>query len=162
MKPRIGIRPVIDGRCYGVRESLEDQTMAMAKAAKKLIETNVFYGDGTTWDAYVGKSTSTVKPQPKPASKTNDQIADEVIAGKWGNGNDRKNRLEQAGYDYNSIQNIVNQKLGASQAVYYTVRSGDTLSGIASKYGTTWQKLQSMNGISNPNLIYPGQRIRVK
>ena len=47
MKPRIGIRPVIDGRCYGVRESLEEQTMAMAKAAKKLIESNVFYGDGT-------------------------------------------------------------------------------------------------------------------
>lgn len=173
------------------------------------LDCNVFYGDGSTWDAYVGKSTSTVKPQPKPASKTNDQIADEVIAGawgngedrknrltqagydynviqgivnkkvapvrksndqiaseviagKWGNGNNRKNRLEQAGYDYNSIQNIVNQKLGASQAVYYTVRSGDTLSGIASKYGTTYQKLAQMNGIANPNKIYAGQRIRVK
>lgn len=45
--PKIGIRPIIDGRCFGVRESLEDQTMNMAKAAKELIEANVFYADGT-------------------------------------------------------------------------------------------------------------------
>ena len=35
--PKVGIRPIIDGRRRGVRESLEDQTMAMAKAAAKLI-----------------------------------------------------------------------------------------------------------------------------
>ena len=38
MKPRIGIRPTIDGRWGGVRESLEEKTMAMANAAKELIE----------------------------------------------------------------------------------------------------------------------------
>ena len=103
-----------------------------------------------------------VNKKVAPVRKSNEQIASEVIAGQWGDGNDRKNRLEQAGYDYNTIQNIVNQKLGASQAVYYTVRSGDTLSGIASRYGTTWQKLQAMNGISNPNIIYAGQKLRVK
>ncbi len=42
---------------------------------------------------------------------------------------------------------------------YYTVQSGDTLSGIAEKYNTTYQVLASINGISNPNLIYPGQKI---
>ena len=41
--PKIGIRPTIDGRWGGVRESLEEQTMNMAKAAAKLIEENVFY-----------------------------------------------------------------------------------------------------------------------
>lgn len=44
---------------------------------------------------------------------------------------------------------------------YYIVRYGDTLSGIASRYGTTWQNLQRLNGLNNPNWIYPGQRIRV-
>ncbi|MHC5523413.1 LysM peptidoglycan-binding domain-containing protein [Ligilactobacillus saerimneri] len=44
---------------------------------------------------------------------------------------------------------------------YYVVRYGDTLSGIASRYGTTWQYLQRLNGLNNPNWIYPGQRIRV-
>ena len=49
-----------------------------------------------------------------------------------------------------------------SQAVQtYTVKSGDTLSGIANKYGTTYQELAKKNGISNPNLIYPGQIIKI-
>ena len=43
----------------------------------------------------------------------------------------------------------------------YTVRSGDTLSSIASKFGTSYQALASLNGISNPNLIYAGQVLRV-
>ena len=45
---------------------------------------------------------------------------------------------------------------------YYTVESGDCLSVIAQKYGTTVSQLQSWNGISNPNLIYTGQKLRVR
>ncbi|MBQ9758995.1 MAG: L-fucose isomerase, partial [Opitutales bacterium] len=44
--PTIGIRPTIDGRRLGVRESLEDQTMNMAKAAAALIEANVTHANG--------------------------------------------------------------------------------------------------------------------
>lgn len=54
-----------------------------------------------------GTSTSSNK-------KSIDVIADEVIAGKWGNGNDRKNNLENAGYNYQEVQNKVNEKLGVS------------------------------------------------
>lgn len=43
----------------------------------------------------------------------------------------------------------------------YTVRAGDTLSGIAARYGTTWQHLQQINGIANANLIYPGQVLHI-
>ena len=43
--------------------------------------------------------------------KSNEEVANEVIKGIWGNGNDRKNKLTNAGYDYEAIQNIVNQKL---------------------------------------------------
>ena len=46
-------------------------------------------------------------------------------------------------------------------AVYYTVVSGDTLSGIASRYGTTYQHLAKINHISNPDLIYVGQRLLI-
>lgn len=49
-----------------------------------------------------------------------------------------------------------------SNPIYYTVKSGDTLSEIAQKYGTTYQEIASLNGISNPNLIYPGQVLRIK
>ena len=48
--------------------------------------------------------------------KTNEEIANEVINGKWGNGADRKNKLTTAGYDYNTIQDIVNQKLTGSNS----------------------------------------------
>lgn len=40
------------------------------------------------------------------------EIAKEVIAGKWGNGAERKKRLSEAGYDYNSVQTAVNMMLG--------------------------------------------------
>ena len=49
-KAKLGIRPIIDGRWGGVRESLEEKTMNMALAAKKLIEENVFYSDGTPFE----------------------------------------------------------------------------------------------------------------
>ena len=50
-------------------------------------------------------------PIIKPQLKSIDEIAKEVIRGKWGNGAERKNRLAQAGYDYNSVQARVNQLL---------------------------------------------------
>lgn len=43
--------------------------------------------------------------------KTDDEMADEVILGLWGNGTERKQRLEEEGYDYDAIQEIVNKKL---------------------------------------------------
>ena len=49
-----------------------------------------------------------------------------------------------------------------SDKVYYTVKSGDTLSYIAYRYSTTVDKLVSLNNIKNRDLIYVGQRIRVK
>ena len=57
MKPRIGIRPTIDGRWGGVRESLEEKTMAMANAAKELIESNVHYQDGTPVECVISPCT---------------------------------------------------------------------------------------------------------
>ena len=129
------------------------------------LDCDVFYGDRSTWDAYVGKSTSATKPQPKPVTKTVDQLADEVIAGQWGNGSDRKKRLTAAGYDYNAVQQMVNRKMAAKKQVvhvYYVVKRRDTLSGIASKYGTTYQRLAQINGIADPNKIYIGQKIKVK
>ena len=44
-----------------------------------------------------------------PTKKSVDEIAREVIQGKWGNGTDRKKRLTNAGYDYNAVQKRVNE-----------------------------------------------------
>lgn len=55
--PRIGIRPVIDGREAGVRESLEDQCMDMAKAAAKLIESNLRFPSGEKVECVIADTT---------------------------------------------------------------------------------------------------------
>ena len=103
---------------------------------------------------------------PVTGTKTVDEIAKEVINGLWGNGDDRKQKLTAAGYDYSVVQNRVNEILdggtSSSSAVYYTVKKGDTLSKIASEYGTTVSQIVKWNNISNPNLIYIGQKFRVK
>lgn len=130
------------------------------------LDCNVFYGDQSTWDKYAGKSGTTQPVKPTQAvKKSNEEIANEVINGAWGNGEDRKKRLTDAGYNYTVVQAIVNKKMAAKKQtahVYYVVKRGDTLSGIASKYGTTYQHLAQINGIANPNKIYAGQKIRVK
>ena len=55
--PRIGIRPIIDGRWGGVRESLEEKTMAMANAAAKLISDTLRYPDGTSVQCVISSTT---------------------------------------------------------------------------------------------------------
>ena len=97
--------------------------------------------------------------------KSNEEIANEVIAGEWGNGEERKTKLTNAGYDYNAIQSIVNSKLSnkdESKEEYYIVKSGDTLSKIAKTYNTSVDNLVKLNNIKNKNLIYVGQKLRVK
>lgn len=183
------------------------------------LDLNKFYGDGATFDKYVtgGGNTSNVPPsQPSDpfAGRSDDDLANAVIRGEFGDGDARKQKL---GGRYDAVQALVNQKLakpaspgrtytvqpgdtlsgiaaklGVAQsqisgfhsgnpnliypgevlsvsggspqpsAEYYTVRSGDNLSAIAARYGTSWQHIRDLNGLANPNLIYPGQRLRVK
>ena len=103
---------------------------------------------------------------PTTPAKTVDELATEVLDGKWGNGTDRKNHLTAAGYDYSAVQAKVNELLKKQEAapVYYTVKSGDTLSAIARKYGTSVSAIQKLNPtlIKNVNLILTGWKIRVK
>lgn len=109
--------------------------------------------------------TTTVEVTETPTTtKTVDELAKEVIAGKWGNGDARKKALTEAGYSYSDVQARVNEMLKApkTEPEYYTVVRGDTLTAIARKYGTTVNQLVEWNGIKNPNLIYVGQRFRVK
>lgn len=55
--PKIGIRPTIDGRMQGVRESLENQTMEMARSVVKLLESKLKYPDGTPVACVIADST---------------------------------------------------------------------------------------------------------
>ena len=48
---------------------------------------------------------------------------------------------------------------GSPAAKTYVVKPGDNLSRIAARLGTTWQRIQALNRLPNPNLIYPGQKL---
>lgn len=88
------------------------------------------------------------------------ELAQMVLKGQFGNGAVRKAKL---GKRYDAVQKIVNELCGGgSTGVYYIVKSGDTLSAIAKKFGTSVQQLVKLNGIRNPNLIYVNQKIRIK
>lgn len=85
------------------------QTGAYSKKANADAQVSKLKAKG--FDAFVttnGGGTAASGDTPK---KSNTEIAKEVIAGKWGNGADRKKRLEAAGYNYAAVQKIVNSML---------------------------------------------------
>lgn len=77
------------------------------------LDLNVFYGERSDWDKLVGQRVEPA-PSPKPPvttppkRKTGQELAAEVLAGKWGNGEDRTRRLREAGYNAEVVQNEVN------------------------------------------------------
>lgn len=78
------------------------------------------------------------------------------------NGANYQKTLEKAGLAASTPQTQQKpQSTAAAGEQAYTVKKGDTLSKIASKYGTTYQKLASYNGIADPNTISVGQIIRI-
>lgn len=100
-------------------------------------------------------------PKPSPG-KSVEELAQEVLEGKWGNGQDRVNRLTAAGYDYSAVQKRVNEILAEKKKyTTYVVKRGDTLTAIARRYNTTVNRIANDNGIKNPNLIYPGQVLKI-
>lgn len=77
------------------------------------------------------------------------------------NGTNYQKTLEKAGLAGKQQSSGSTSGVAAAGEQTYTVKKGDTLSKIASKYGTTYQKLASYNGIANPNIINVGQIIRI-
>lgn len=118
---------------------------------------------GYDYNAVQDRVNAILGAQSTPKKSVTD-IAKEVIAGQWGNGDERKNKIQQAGYNYDEVQNKVNELLGANQSKTqtYTVKKGDTLSGIGSKFGVKWQDIAAKNGIAGPKYtIYPGQVLKI-
>lgn len=85
-------------------------------------------------------------------------LAYEVINGKYGNGEERKNAL---GSLYEEVQAKVNEILNSKKETTYIVKKGDTLSAIAKKYNTTVSAIAQKNNIKNVNLIYVNQVLKI-
>ena len=88
---------------------------------------------GSNYDAVmaiVNKKLGASSAPARPAKKNINTIAQEVINGAWGNGDDRRRRLEAAGYNYAEVQNAVNAKLGGGSNTP-THRTGPSLDDVA-------------------------------
>lgn len=104
--------------------------------------------------------------KPTENKKTVSELAAEVIAGKWGNGEDRKKKLIAAGYSYADVQAEVNKIIGKStRTATHTVRQGDTLSALAYRYGTDAMAIVKQNKQKypriSPNYIVVGWELKV-
>lgn len=109
------------------------------------------------------------QPVPQPTETTYTVVAGDTLSGI-------ASRYGTTYQELARINNIANPNLiyvgqvikiptsgtnSTSNVITYTVKKGDTLSGIASRYGTTYQKIAQDNGIANPNLIYAGQTLKI-
>ena len=114
------------------------------------------FGGGDARKAALGSRYNEVQDVINHIDKASVQeLVDEVWAGKYGDDEVRRTIL---GSRWQEVQDAIN----AGNKKYYTIKSGDTLSGIAAKYGTTVNAIAQLNGIENPNLIIAGDTIRVK
>lgn len=133
------------------------------------LDLNVFRGEAWQWDKYANPNGTAVRPSPAPRpsvpSVDYEALATATIRGDYGNGQTRKAALSA---NYERVIQIVNRRLGVTSAsasipapasvakdVSVTVRSGDTMSGIATRTGL-WPLSAWRVPSGNLNLIYPG------
>lgn len=143
------------------------------------LDLSLFFGDENAWRAYAGATGQSV-PAPQPQAQTYEQPSVQSsdttyivqagdtlseIAQRFGTTYQSLaaiNNIEDPNRIYPGQEIVIDGAAAEASTEYYTIQPGDTLSGIAARYGTTWQWLVEVNGISDPNLIYPGNTIRVR
>lgn len=139
------------------------------------IDCNIAYIDKKAWAKIQGGSGTTPLPSNKPANKPAPaptkpngrtytvQAGDTLsgIAAKLGVPTSAITGYRSGNPNLIYPGEVLHIGSSASGGRTYTVRSGDTLSGIAAQYGTTYQQLAARNNIPDPNLIYPGQVLKI-
>ena len=94
----------------GEYEMWQNSSKGKVNGVKGNVDTNYLYEE-------IFSSKNTAPAAPKTESKKSiSEIAKEVIAGKWGNGDERKKKLTAAGYDYNAVQTEVNKQLSTNSS----------------------------------------------
>ena len=145
-----------------------------------VLDLSLFFGDENSWRAYAG-TTGQAVPAPQvqvytqPVTQTDGttyivQPGDTLsgIAARYGTTYQSLaaiNNIADPNRIYPGQEIVIDgaaTEAPATEAVYYTIKPGDTLSGIAACYETTWQWLAEINGIDTPDLIHPGTTIRVR
>lgn len=106
-----------------------------------------------TWDAFKksisGTSTTIVKPAETVAKKSIDEIAKEVINGKWGNGSVRETKLAAAGYNYDEVQDAVNAILLGKKPTTSTSTKPATSTTTSAKPTTSTTTKKTVEQVAN-------------
>lgn len=150
------------------------------------LDCNVFYGDLAAWDKYAGISSEVVDPPaPTPQPSLKHHIGEHVTfescyvssTAKIGwppDGEalvpDIKEGIITAIYEGTNNPYLINNDLcfindgdiQESKEEFYIVQSGDILSEIAMRFNTTYHHLAQINQLEDPNLIYPGQKLKIR
>lgn len=106
------------------------------------LDLNKAYISAASWNKLAGKTKKT--SASTTVKKSVNTIAREVLAGKWGNGTDRKNRLTKAGYDYTKVQAAVNKLVKASQLSSEKVINAVAHEVIAGRWGNGQERIDRL------------------
>lgn len=101
--------------------------------------------------------------QAQSTKKPISTIVNEVLQGLWGNGQERKDRLNKAGYDYSKVQDEVNKKLNQNKTNTYKVKAGDSWWSIAEAVYGDGQKMYDLakkNGKTINHVIHPNDVLK--
>lgn len=99
------------------------------------LDANYAYMDADAWYKYAGSSEPQPKPEPEPEpQKSVIELCKEVMSGEWGNGAERRERLTAAGYDYNDVQDTIDE--------YYQL-ANEIWRGL---WGNGWNRKQALEG----------------
>lgn len=140
------------------------------------LDLSLFFGDENAWRAYAGATGQSV-PTPQVQAYTQPLAQTDGTTYIVQPGDTLSEIAQRFGTTYQhlaAINGISNPdiihvgqeiRIDGSEPTsdeYYTIQPGDTLSAIAARYGTTWQWLAEVNEIDTPDLIHPGETIRVR
>ncbi len=106
------------------------------------LDLNKAYISAASWNKLAGKAKKT--SASTTVKKSVNTLAKEVLAGKWGNGADRKSRLTKAGYDYNKVQSAVNKLVKASQLSSEKVINAVAHEVIAGRWGNGQERIDRL------------------
>lgn len=106
------------------------------------LDLNKAYISAASWNKLADKVKT--KPTSTTAKKSVNTLAKEVLAGKWGNGADRKSRLAKAGYDYSKVQAAVNKLVKASQMSEDKIINAVAHEVIAGRWGNGQERIDRL------------------
>ena len=141
--------PTVTGEMYRVRKSWNNASSQIG--AYTILENAIrackdgYYVFDSKGNIIYPEKELQVAP-PAPVKKSNTEIAQEVIAGKWGNGAIRKTKLQDAGYDYNAVQAEVERLMKKPEPPKPVLKSVDTIAAevMAGKWGNGEARKQAL------------------